>query len=391
MISATALADAKSYLRESGLDGWLLADFQHGNPVFDQVVGGRRHTTRRCFLLITPEGPPTFLLHFIDAGRLADLGWPIQVYRNLGEQDAGLRRLLAGRRRVAMEYSPDGALPVVSRVDAGTVERVRGLGSEVVSSADLLQYAVARWTPEQLAGHREAAAKLGEVVLSTFTYIGQNLDRGIREHHAVAYMLGLFDQMGLTTEDPPTVCVDAHSGDPHYSPSPEASAELRRGQWVLIDLWAKLLAPEAVYADITWVGYAGDRPPTEHARVFGVVRDARDRAIEFLGDSLAAGRPVEGWEVDRVAREVIAAAGLGDHFTHRLGHSIGTAIHSNGVNLDGYETRDTRRLIPGVGVSVEPGVYLPEFGVRTEVDVYVSAAGPEVTTPIQREIVRIGS
>jgi Xaa-Pro dipeptidase len=390
VISATALADAQSYLRENGLDGWLLADFQHGNPVFDQVVG-RRHTTRRCFLLVPPEGSPTFLLHFIDAGRLADLGWPTEVYRNLAEQDAGLRQLLAGRRRVAMEYSSEGSIPVVSRVDAGTVERVRALGCEVVSSADLLQYAVARWTPGQLAGHRYAAAKLGEIVLATFGYIGEHLDRGITEHDAVAHMLGLFDHAGLVTEDPPSVCVDAHSGDPHYSPEAGTSAELRRGQWVLIDLWAKLPAPDAVYGDITWVGYAGDRPPAEHARVFGAVLDARDRALEFLHDSFAASRPVEGWEVDRIARQTIAAAGLGDYFTHRLGHSIGTAIHSTGANLDGYETRDTRRLIPGIGFSVEPGVYLPEFGVRSEVDVYVGERGPEVTTPLQREVVLIGS
>ncbi len=391
MIGEAALSDAQAYLRANGLDGWLVYDFQRGNPIFWQVVGGPRHTTRRCFLLIPPEGTPSLLLHFVDANRLADLGWPIQTYLGLADMDAGLAALLAGRKRLAMEYSPGCALPVVSRVDAGMVEHVRSFGPDVVSSADLLQYAVARWTPEQLALHRSAARKLGDVVRDAYAFVGQNLSTGIGEADVVAFMRDRFAKLGLTADEGPVVAVDAHSGDPHYGPTPESSARIGPGQWVLIDLWAKEQAPEAVYADMTWVGYAGATVPEPMRRVYEVVREARDLAIGFMEDAFRQGRPVEGWEVDHVARRRIDAAGLGQYFTHRLGHSLGTAIHSNGVNLDGFETRDTRKLIRGVSVTVEPGVYLPDFGVRSEVDVYVGPSGPEVTTPIQRDVVLIGA
>jgi len=391
MIGEAALADAQAYLGTSGLDGWLVYDFQRSNPIFWQVVGGPRHTTRRCFLLIPPLGTPTFLLHHVDANRLADLGWPIRTYLGLADMDAGLRALLAGRRRLAMEYSPECALPVVSRVDAGTIELIRSLGPEVVSSADLLQYAVARWTPEQLALHRSAGQKLGDVVQGAFAFVGRSLGTGAGESDVVAFMRDRFAQANLTTEEGPVVAVGAHSGDPHYSPTPETSVPIAAGDWVLIDLWAKEQAPNAVYADITWVGYAGDSVPERYARAFKVVREARDLALDFLADAHRQGRPVEGWEVDRVARRHVEAAGLGPFFTHRLGHSLGVAVHSNGVNLDGFETHDTRRIIPGVAFTVEPGVYLPEFGVRTEVDVYVGPSGPEVTTPIQGDVVLIGT
>lgn len=390
MIAASALADAQIYLQEHGLDGWLLYDFQHSNPVFWQVVGSPRHTTRRCYLLVPPQGTPQLLLHHVDANRLADLGWPIRTYLGLADMDSGLKDLLAGRRRVAMEYSPLCALPVVSRADAGIVERVRSFGVEVASSADLLQYAVARWTPEQLAQHRSAAAKLGEVVLRAFGFIGDHVGQGVAEHEVVVHMRDLYRRAGLVTEEGPVVAVDAHSGDPHYSPSVEGSATIRPGQWVLIDLWAKEPAPDAVYADMTWVGYVGKDVPERHRRVFAVVREARDRALRFLVERHQEGRPVEGWEVDQVARRHIQDAGFGVYFTHRLGHSIGVAIHSNGVNLDGFETEDTRRIIPGVGFSVEPGIYLPDFGVRSEIDVYFGPSGPEVTTPVQDEVVLIG-
>jgi Xaa-Pro aminopeptidase len=387
MISETALADAQTYLREHGLDGWLVYDFQHGNPVFYQVVGGKRHTTRRCFLLIRPDGPPEFLLHQIDAPRLADLGWSTRTYLGLADMDVQLRALLGRAHRLAMEYSPDCALPVVSRVDAGMVEHVRSLGAEVTSSADLLQFAVSRWTPSQLEMHRSAARKLADVVREAFAFAGRNAGKGATEADVVSHMRELYARVGLVTEEGPVVAVDAHSGDPHYEPTPAASAPVLPGQWVLIDLWAKEAAPDAVYADMTWVGFIGDVAPARQQDLFLLVRDARDLAIQFMADRYVSGEPVQGWEVDAVARQRIEAAGYGPYFTHRLGHSLGQAVHSNGANLDGFETRDTRTLIPGVSVTVEPGVYLPEFGVRTEVDVYFGPGGPEVTTPRQESVV----
>lgn len=390
MIGATALADAQAYLQANDLDGWLVYDFQGSNPVFSQVVtGGPRHTTRRCYLFIPPRGAPTLLLHHVDANRLADLGWPIRTYLDLVDMDAGLRALLDGCRKLAMEYSPGCALPVVSRADAGTVERIRSLGPDVVSSADLLQYAVARWTPEQLALHRSAARKLGDVVCQTFAFIGRNLKGDVAESDVVAHMRELFAQCGLVAEHGPVVGVDAHSGDPHYEPTPTIRAPIRPEQWVLVDLWAKEREAGAVYADITWVAYTGSTLPRPQRHVFEVVKEARDLALRFLAEAHRQGRPVEGWEVDQVARRHVEAAGFGRQFTHRLGHSLGVAVHSNGVNLDGFETHDTRKIIPGVGFSVEPGVYLPDFGVRSEVNVYVGHSGPEVTTPVQQEVVLI--
>ena len=256
-------------------------------------------------------------------------------------------------------------------------------------AADLIQYAAARWTPTQVESHRTAARKLGDVARLAFEYAGERLGT-IGEYELVEYMRALFRERGLVTDSGPAASVDAHSGDPHYEPGPECSALLNPGGWLLLDIWAKEATPEAVYADITWVGYAGAAAPATHARLFGIVADARDRALDFLREAHSHGRVLQGWEVDRVARAGIERAGYGDAFTHRLGHSIGTSVHSTGVNLDDYETHDSRSLIPGLGFSVEPGIYLPELGVRSEVDVYLTPTGPEVTTPIQQGIVLIG-
>ncbi len=390
MPGAFSLADAQSYLRNQQLDGWLLEDFHQNNPIFWQVVGGRRHTTRRAFLLIPPAGVPRFLLHMIDAERLSDLGWPIDIYLSRADQEAGLRTLLHGRQRVAMEYSPACSLPVVSRVDAGTIEQVRALGVDVVSSGDVLQYAVARLTPEQLEMHRIAAEAVGTIAQEAFRFIRQHLDTGVTEYDVHRFIRDRFAARDLVTDSGPTVAVNAHSGDPHYEPLPETATRIQRGDWVLIDLWAKQARDGAVFGDTTWVGFVGEDVPTLNQRVFDSVRRARDAALRLLDEAWVQHRELEGWQVDEAARQIIDADGYAQYFTHRLGHSIGEQIHSNGVNLDGFETHDTRKIIPGVVFSVEPGIYLPEFGVRLEVDVYLDPSrGPIVTTPIQTEIVRI--
>lgn len=381
---------AQHYLADRGLDGWLLVDFQQNNPVFWQFIGERRFTTRRAYLLVTPEQTPQFLLHYVDANRLTDLGFPVHVYRNLDEQIAGLTQLIGGARRVAMEYSPMGALPVASRVDGGTLDLVRSLNVEIIPSADLLQYVVARWGEEQLSSHRRAVAKLTQILQELFDHLRREIPRGITEYEACQFLLQRFGEEALVTESGPIVAVNAHSGDPHYEPGPEGSSPIRLGDWILVDWWAKENTPGAVYADMTWVAYAGSTVPADCRRVFDVVRSARDVAVGFLEDAFAGGRVVQGWEVDQMARQVIADAGYGAFFTHRLGHSIGEQDHGNGVNLDSFETRDTRSVIPGAAFSVEPGIYLPEFGVRLEINVYQSANGPEITTPVQREVVLLG-
>jgi Xaa-Pro dipeptidase len=392
VIDSFSLHEAQGFLRQQRIDGWLLVDFQQNNPVFWQVIGRRRHTTRRAFLLIPPDGPPRFLLHMVDAERLADLGWPIEIYQNRAEQEAGLARLLEGRQRIAMEYSPMCALPVVSRVDAGTVEEIRALGIEVVSSGDVLQYAVARWSAEQVEAHRYAAAGVVQIVREAFDFIGANLHRQPSEFEICQFMRDRMAVMGLMTEEGPAVAVDAHSGDPHYEPSAEHSSPIAPGSWILIDIWAKRNQPRAIYGDTTWVAYAGETIPPAIQRAFDSVRRARDAALKLLEDAWRHGRALEGWEVDEVARAIIRADGYGQAFTHRLGHSLGETVHGTGVNLDGFETRDTRKIIPGLGFTVEPGVYLPTFGVRLEVNVYVDPdRGPVVTTPLQESIVTIGS
>ncbi|HLZ08839.1 MAG TPA: M24 family metallopeptidase [Chloroflexota bacterium] len=391
MSSAFALAEAQSYLRDQKLDGWLLEDFQYNNPILWQVVGGRRHSTRRVFLLIPPTGSPRFLVHQTDAARFGDLGWPTDVYLSRRDQDAGLQSLLAQRRIVAMEYSPECALPVVSRVDAGTLEQVRSLGITVVSSGDVLQFAVARWSPGQVSSHRRAAEAVVKVASDTFEYIGDNLRRGVDEVGAADFVRRSFAALNLVTESGPDVAVNEHSGDPHYEASAATSLAIQSGDWILIDLWAKDPTVGAVYGDSTWVGYAGAAVPAIHRQVFDSVRRARDLALDLLSTAWHEGRVLEGWEVDAVARASIESDGFGRYFTHRLGHSLGESIHSNGVNLDGFETRDTRTIISGVGFSVEPGIYLPDFGIRLEVNVYVDPnGGPQVTTPIQSEVVLIG-
>jgi Xaa-Pro aminopeptidase len=326
----------------------------------------------------------------IDAGRLADVGWPIEQYLSRADQDTRLAKMLSGSARVAMEYTPACSLPVVSRVDAGTVEQIRGFGVEIASSGDVLQYAVARWSPEQVATHRRAAEAVVSVAREAYDFIGANLTSQVNELTTREFIQQRFTSLGLTNADPPDVAVNAHASDPHYVPTLATSSKIGGGDLVLIDLWAKENRPGSVYGDTTWVGVVGRPVNALVLRVFDSVLRARDHAFDVLESAWKAGRELEGWEVDAAARASIERDGFGHYFTHRLGHSLGEAVHSNGVNLDGFETHDTRRIIPGVGFSIEPGIYLPEFGVRLEVDVYVDPLrGPTITTPPQTDLVVI--
>jgi Xaa-Pro aminopeptidase len=384
--STSKLPQAHQALAQSGLDGWLLYDFRHSNPLLWQMLGERPHSTRRVFLLLGRDGAATLLVHQVDAGHFPHAGLTVRQYQHRDGLLAQLRDLLAGLRHVAMEYSPMGALPAVSYVDAGTLELVQSLGVRVVSSAELAQAALCRLTPEEAAGHRRAAQVLGHVVHQAFAHIGAHLGR-VTEHEVQQFLLGRFAAAGLRTDDPPIVAVNAHAGDPHYAPEAGRSAMIGPNAWVLIDLWA--VEPGGVYGDLTWVACTGSQPTAEQRRVFGVVTGARDAAVDYLRAEVAAGRYPQGWQVDRVAREHIAAAGYGGAFTHRLGHSLGPVVHGYGANLDGYETQDTRRLVPGLAFTIEPGVYLPEFGVRSEINLYMREGEVELTSTVQREIVNI--
>ena len=277
----------------------------------------------------------------------------------------------------------------MSRVDAGTLELVRGLGVEVVSSGDLLQHATQLWSGTQLQSHLDAAGKLTAIVKDAYAHIGDALASGPSEHDVAEFIRRRFVEEGLEVTDGPVVAVNEHASDPHFEPAPENATAIGSGDWILIDLWSRLTGEDTMFADITWTAYVGESVPASHQSVFDAVVGARDAAVAELEEAFAAGRVLQGWEVDKVARDYIARAGYGDYFNHRLGHSLGGEVHSNAVNLDGWETHDTRQVVPGVAVTIEPGVYLPEFGVRSEIDVYISESGPQVTTEVQRSVVLI--
>ena len=386
------IEQAQEYLREQGLCGWLLYDYRNMNPIFWDTVGDVGHVTRPCWLWIGAEGAPRLLASFVDQGRFAHLGIETALFVNRKDMTAQLRGLLQGARRVAMEYSPQGALPRVSRIDGGTLELVRGMGVEVMSSADLLQYATQRWDDEQLRSHMAAADALGVIVQQAFRRIGDTIDEAPTEFEIAEFIRGRFLEEGMVVTDGPVVAANAHAADPHFEPTEANCAAIRRGDWVLIDLWTRQPHPDAMFADITWTAYVGDKPSARHRQVFDAVIGGRDAAVEAAERAHRNGDTLEGWQLDAVAREYIAAAGFGDYFNHRLGHSLGREVHSNAVNLDGWETHDTRRLIPGVAVTIEPGIYLPgEFGVRSEIDMFMGEDGPRVTTQMQRDVVLIGA
>jgi Xaa-Pro dipeptidase len=379
-------------LREQGLDGWLLYDLRGSNPIARAVIGfdERQIGTRRWFYFIPREGDPVAILHAIEPNALAGAPGLKVLYRSWRELESLLETHLVGRRRVAMEYSPGAAIPLVSRVDAGTIEMVRAAGPEVVSSADLVQIFESRWTKEQKALHDRAATGCTRAKDEAFALIKERLASGVplKESEVQAFIAARFEAFGLYTNHPCIVAVNDHASDPHFETAAgPKDREIKKGDVVLIDFWAKVANdPRAVYYDATWMAFCGPEVPAKVREVWEVVKGGRDAAIAFVQDAVTAGRTIHGFEVDDVARGFIEARGYGDFFLHRTGHSIGYEVHGNGVNIDNLETRDQRRIIPGVCFSIEPGVYLPEFGVRSEIDMYVGEGTAEVTGDIQREL-----
>jgi Xaa-Pro dipeptidase len=380
-------------LRASKIDGWLFYDHHRRDPIANHVlgIGEDQMATRRWFYFVPARGEPRKLVHRIEAGMLDALVGSKQAYSSWEELHKGLRKLLAGSKKIAMQYSPENNIPYIGLVDAGTVELVRKLKKKVVTSADLVQKFEATWTPDQLESHLEAGRTIDRITRQAFERAAEFVRQAkpITESALQQWILDEFRANGIVTSDPPIAAVQPNNGNPHYEPKAEGSGLIRAGDLLLLDVWGKLNRPESVYYDITWVGYLGERVPEAYARIFRIVRDARNRAIEFVKDGVARGRKIHGWEVDRAAREVIRKAGYGKYFVHRTGHSIGQQVHGNGANMDGLETRDDRRIVPHTCFSIEPGIYLREFGIRSEVDMYVDEREAMVTGAIQEEILAL--
>jgi Xaa-Pro dipeptidase len=390
------MADIKAIqaeLRTSKLDGWLFCDHHHRDPIAERILGLDANTleTRRWFYFIPSRGEPRKLVHRIESGALASVEGRQQEYSSWQELHKGLRKLLAGSRKIAMQYSPENNIPYIGLVDAGTVELVRKLKKKVVSSANLVQKFEAAWTPEQLESHLEAGRIVDRITQEAFERAAAFVREAkpLTEYELQQWIMEQFRARGLSTAEPPIVAVQPNNGNPHYEPKAGASRPIRAGDLLLLDIWAKCKRPGSVYYDITWMGYLGERVPDAYAKIFRIVREARDRAVECVQDAAARGRAIHGWEVDRAARETIRKAGYAKNFVHRTGHSIGQEVHGNGANMDGLETRDDRKIIPRTCFSVEPGIYLPEFGIRSEVNVYVGEHEARVTGAIQKEILAL--
>jgi len=383
-------------LRREKIDGWLLYNFRGSNIFATRLMNLPSHLmfTRRYFYLIPARGEPRKLVHQIEQWNLDSAPGSTTVYLSWQSLEQGLKKILRGARKVAMEYSPRGALPYVSTVDAGTVELVKKTGVKIVSSANLVQYFEARWDEEQAKDNFETAKHLRQIVDRTFLFIRERITTSTptNEYDVQQFMLSEFKRRGIITQEAPNCSVNANSANPHYEPTKDLHAPLKRGDFVLIDLWAKKDRPRSVYADITWTGFIGESVPAEYENIFQVVRGARDAALNFVRDSFAKGKEIMGCQVDDAARNYMKKKGYAKYFVHRTGHSIGEEIHGNGANMDNLETRDERKVIPQTSFSIEPGVYLQgRFGVRSEIDVYISKDRQVIVTgePIQEYVVAI--
>jgi Xaa-Pro dipeptidase len=389
------ISEVQIQLEQTGLDGWLLYDFQGLNPIARKMVGVQGNLlTRRWYCWIPRRGDSVVLCHQIEQQGFRSLDTQVRVFKSWTEMMDGLKDLLKGHGTIAMEYSPLCAIPYISRVDAGTVEAIAGLGKKIVSSANLVQYFQARWSAAQLQMHFEASHRLMAILFKTLSEIGDAVRRkaSSTEYSVQQAILERFRQHELTTASPPIVGVNQNSANPHYEPAQDYAVEIRAGDLLLVDLWAKLNKPDAVYADYTWMAYLGQSVPERIQTVWETVKGARDATIAFVRENHAAQKPIQGWEVDIVTRKYITERGFGDFFIHRTGHNIGEDDHGTGANLDSLETKDERQLMTNTCFSIEPGIYLPEFGVRSEVNVYLDPQRTVVTgDPIQTEIYSINT
>ena len=382
----------QSALRERNIDAWLFYDHHRRDAIAYRVLGLPESlmVTRRWYYLIPAQGEPAKLVHRIEAGHLDSLPGSKRQYSAWQELFENLKAMLANHRDIAMQYSPNNMVFVVSVVDGGTLEMVRGLGKNVISSADLVAQFEATLTEDQIQTHYQARDAVDAITAAAFKEIGRRVRHGgTNEHQMQQWFMEAFARENLVTDDPPIVAVNGNSGNPHYEPAAARSAPIHEGDFVLLDVWAKKNKPDAVYYDITWSGFVGKAASERQREIFEVVRGARDAGVTKVKGAIADGRRIAGWEVDRAARDHINQAGFGQYFIHRTGHSIGTDVHSNGANMDDLEIHDERQILPNSCFSIEPGIYLPEFGVRSEVNVMVRPSSAEVTGKIQSEIVII--
>ncbi len=380
-------------LRSAGHDGWLFYDHHHRDPIARRILGldPNAHVTRRWYYFIPVVGEPRKLVHRIEQGRLDVLPGGKSVYSSWQELAAGIDALLAGAKNIAMQYSPNNSIVYVSMVDAGTVEYLRSLGKEIVSSADLVAQFEAVLSPEQVKTHDAARAIIDAIVAGAWLEVRRRIDSGagITEFELAEWLRQQMKAAGIEWDNGPDVSVNQNTSDSHYDPTPEDCSPIKNGDFLLIDIWGRLDEPGSCYYDITWTAVVGREPSAKEQEVFTVVTRARDAAIATVQQAFAEGRPIHGWEADDAARRVIVDAGYGEYFTHRTGHNIGNEIHGTGANLDNLETHDVRLLLPNTCFSVEPGIYLPEFGVRSEIDMMTAPGKAWVTGKIQRELVRV--
>jgi Xaa-Pro dipeptidase len=376
-------------LKAARLDGWLFYDFRGRDPIAHRILQlPPVMRTRRWFYFVPAKGAARKLVHKIESESLAALPGETLYYAGQRELQENLHELLGDAQSIAMQYSPRNAIPYVSMVDAGTVELVRSVGPKIFTSADLVQKYEACWSEEQLESHLAAGEVVDRIIREAFQLAAKGARDGkpLTEYVLQQWILKEFDAAGLTTEEGPDVAVGPNASDPHYGPTEGKSSPIREGELLLLDVWAKKKTPGSVYYDVTWTGFLSAKVPAEYAKVFSVVREARDKATELIRSAMVKGRSLQGWQVDNAARTIIEDAGYGKYFFHRTGHSIGESVHGNGVNMDGLETKDTRRLIPRTCTSIEPGIYLREFGIRSEVNVYIGDREARVTGAVQQEI-----
>lgn len=383
------LHDIQAAIKAENLDGWLLYDFHGSNPIARELAVLEGFVSRRWFCWVPRDGQMTIIHHTMERAPFDHLSGNHRHYLGWPQLDETLRDTLGGAKRIAMEYSLDNAIPYVARVDAGTIDKIRGWGVEVVTSADLVGQFLACCTRNQIAGHRRAADALIQIKNEAFDLIASAVqdERRLSEYDVVDYIRSQFESRGMVTDDGPICAVNAHAGSPHYEPQRGRSTEIKADQLVLLDIWAKERGSDSIYADITWTGYTGAQVPDKINDVFQIVRQARDRAATYLNEQFSAGVRPKGCGVDDAVRKVIADAGYGEYFIHRTGHSIGTEVHGVGTCIDNLETNDQRRLLDGMIFSIEPGIYLPEFGIRSEIDVLIESSHAVVTTlPLQTEV-----
>ena len=399
-LPAERVTEIQAALRKEKLDGWLFYDFRHSDPLAYRVLklDEEMAVSRRWFYYLPATGEPVKIVMSIEQFKLDALPGKKLIYRGWEELHKRLREAIGSKsdntKRIAMQYSPMNDIPYMSRVDAGTIELVRSLGAEIVSSAELVQQFEAVWSPAQLQMHIEASDKMHRIFFDAFGEIARRVraNEPTTEYDIEQFIIRRWHEEGMGSEhDDAIVSVNANTANPHYVPTKEKALPIKRGDFVLLDLASKLRKPDAVFTDQTWTGYVGEEVPDEYKKIFDIVREARDAAVEFVRENVRAGKSIRGAEVDDVSRGVIKRAGYGDQFTHRTGHSIGEEVHGNGVNIDNFETRDSRRITPGVCFSIEPGIYLEgKFGVRSEIDVYVGDKDIQVTgQPIQNEVIAI--